>query len=116
MTKGAATLFEAAGLADIAPRPLADILRPQTLDEVIGQDRPVRAWFPSQQELTGLAFRRQPKVQQQIRAVQVEGFDLVPCGGTHCQSTGQVEHKKFPPSQPILDIVPKEPQEKHVAQ
>ncbi|MEM7397847.1 MAG: replication-associated recombination protein A [Pseudomonadota bacterium] len=36
--KGAANLFEAAGLADSAPRPLADQLRPQTLDEVIGQD------------------------------------------------------------------------------
>ena len=38
MTKGAATLFEAAGLADSAPRPLADLLRPNSLDEVIGQD------------------------------------------------------------------------------
>jgi len=38
MKKAAATLFEAAGLADGAPRPLADRLRPQSLDEVIGQD------------------------------------------------------------------------------
>jgi putative ATPase len=38
MTKDAATLFEAAGLADTAPRPLADLLRPKSLDEVIGQD------------------------------------------------------------------------------
>ncbi|MCB1442918.1 MAG: replication-associated recombination protein A [Methyloceanibacter sp.] len=38
MAKEAANLFEAAGLADRAPRPLADRLRPKTLDEVIGQD------------------------------------------------------------------------------
>ncbi|MEM7192033.1 MAG: replication-associated recombination protein A [Pseudomonadota bacterium] len=38
MGKGAANLFEAAGLADDAPRPLADRLRPTSLDEVIGQD------------------------------------------------------------------------------
>ena len=38
MKKGAATLFEAAGLADGAPRPLADRLRPASLAEVIGQD------------------------------------------------------------------------------
>jgi len=38
MKKGAATLFEAAGLAESAPRPLADRLRPKSLDEVIGQD------------------------------------------------------------------------------
>ncbi len=31
-------LFEAAGLTPEAPRPLADRLRPQTLDEVVGQD------------------------------------------------------------------------------
>ncbi len=31
-------MFEAAGLADGAPRPLADRLRPASLDEVIGQD------------------------------------------------------------------------------
>ena len=33
-----ATLFEAAGLSDDAPRPLADRLRPQSLEDVIGQD------------------------------------------------------------------------------
>jgi len=38
MKKAAATLFEAAGLADSAPRPLADRLRPASLGEVIGQD------------------------------------------------------------------------------
>ena len=31
-------LFQAAGLAPEAPRPLADRLRPQSLDEVAGQD------------------------------------------------------------------------------
>ena len=36
--KGAITLFEAAGLDEGAPRPLADRLRPGTLDEVIGQE------------------------------------------------------------------------------
>ncbi|MEX1061259.1 MAG: replication-associated recombination protein A, partial [Methyloceanibacter sp.] len=38
MKKAAATLFEAAGLAESAPRPLADRLRPASLAEVIGQD------------------------------------------------------------------------------
>jgi putative ATPase len=32
------TLFEAAGLAESAPRPLADRLRPSSLGEVVGQD------------------------------------------------------------------------------
>ena len=33
-----ATLFEAAGLAEKAPRPLADRLRPSSLEEVVGQE------------------------------------------------------------------------------
>lgn len=33
-----ANLFEAAGLEDSAPRPLADRLRPKSLDDVVGQD------------------------------------------------------------------------------
>ena len=33
-----ANLFEAAGFADDAPRPLADKLRPRTLAEVVGQE------------------------------------------------------------------------------
>ncbi|HUN49898.1 MAG TPA: replication-associated recombination protein A, partial [Candidatus Sulfotelmatobacter sp.] len=40
------TLFEAAGLEQGAPRPLADRLRPQRLDEVIGQDQLLRADAP----------------------------------------------------------------------
>jgi len=38
MKKAAVTLFEAAGLSESAPRPLADRLRPKSLQEVIGQD------------------------------------------------------------------------------
>jgi putative ATPase len=33
-----ANLFEAAGLTEEAPRPLADRLRPQALGDVVGQD------------------------------------------------------------------------------
>ena len=33
-----ATLFEAAGMDQAVPRPLADRLRPATMDEVLGQD------------------------------------------------------------------------------
>lgn len=31
-------LFTSSGLSDTAPRPLADLLRPQSIDEVVGQD------------------------------------------------------------------------------
>src|SRR5271154_2429140 len=40
------TLFEAAGLDQGAPRPLADRLRPKRLEEVIGQDHLLEAGAP----------------------------------------------------------------------
>jgi putative ATPase len=40
------TLFEAAGMDDGAPRPLADRLRPRTLDEVVGQDHLLKGKGP----------------------------------------------------------------------
>jgi putative ATPase len=39
-------LFEAGGLEDSAPRPLADRLRPKTLDEIVGQDHLVGPEWP----------------------------------------------------------------------
>jgi putative ATPase len=39
-------LFEAAGLTPVAPGPLADRLRPQSLDEVVGQDHLLGAGGP----------------------------------------------------------------------
>ncbi len=39
-------LFEAAGMSDGAPRPLADRLRPQALDDVVGQDQLIAATGP----------------------------------------------------------------------
>ncbi len=39
-------LFEAAGLTDDAPRPLADRLRPETIDDVVGQDHLLSADGP----------------------------------------------------------------------
>jgi putative ATPase len=39
-------LFEAAGLTDDAPRPLADRLRPETIEDVVGQDHLLSAEGP----------------------------------------------------------------------
>jgi putative ATPase len=38
MAKGMTDLFAASGLSEDAPRPLADKMRPQTLDQVVGQE------------------------------------------------------------------------------
>lgn len=60
------------------------------VNAIIDDDKVVRAWFPEPGELAGLPLRRAPKVTEGIRLIDAGGFDLTPCGGTHCTRTGQV--------------------------
>lgn len=69
----------------------ADLYRAEQLvNEVINENRPIRASFPSDEDLAKMVLRRSPKVQSGIRVIEVEGFDVTPCGGTHCESTAQI--------------------------
>lgn len=58
--------------------------------KVVLEDRPVRQFVPTPDELAKLPLRRDPKVQEEIRIIEVQDFDLSPCGGTHVLRTGQV--------------------------
>jgi alanyl-tRNA synthetase len=60
------------------------------VNAVIDDDVPIRAWFPEAGELSALPLRRPPKVSDHVRVVEVKGFDVSPCGGTHCLSSAQV--------------------------
>ncbi len=59
-------------------------------NDLIDDDLPIRAWFPSADELARLALRRDPKVDADIRVVAIGEFDFSPCGGTHCARTSQL--------------------------
>ncbi|MBN8610069.1 MAG: alanyl-tRNA editing protein [Deltaproteobacteria bacterium] len=60
------------------------------VNRVIDEDRGVRAWFPHPDELASLALRRAPKQTENVRVVDVSGFDVSPCGGTHVTHTAQI--------------------------
>ncbi|MBX7191239.1 MAG: alanyl-tRNA editing protein [Sandaracinaceae bacterium] len=60
------------------------------VNRVIDEDRSVRAWFPPPEELASLPLRRAPKQTENVRIVDVSGFDLSACGGTHVTRTAQV--------------------------
>jgi len=76
------------GLAD------ADLHRAEDLvNAVVMSDVPVTTSFPSPEELAELDLRKQPNAEKSaagVRIVSIEGFDLTPCGGTHCSRTGQI--------------------------
>lgn len=57
---------------------------------VIDRALPVTAAFFSQADLAQLPLRKPPKVAEDIRIVQVAGFDWSACGGTHVANTAQI--------------------------
>ncbi|HEY8427682.1 MAG TPA: DHHA1 domain-containing protein [Sandaracinaceae bacterium] len=71
---------------------LADVRRAEAIvNALIDEDRPVRQFFPSDDELARLELRKPPPETDRVRVVEIEGFDVTPCGGTHCTRTSQIE-------------------------
>jgi len=88
-----ARLGESALTIDVARDriPEAELARAEDLaNDLVDDDLPVRAWFPSPAELADLKLRRDPKVTADIRVVAIGDFDFSPCGGTHCARTSQL--------------------------
>jgi alanyl-tRNA synthetase len=57
---------------------------------VIFENRAVKSYFVTDDEIGKVPFRRPPKVSGTIRVIEVDGFDYSACGGTHCPQTGMV--------------------------
>jgi alanyl-tRNA synthetase len=88
-----ARLGESALTIDVARDriPEAELAGAEDLaNDLVDDDLAIRAWFPTPDELAGLALRRDPKVAGDVRIVAIGEFDLSPCGGTHCARTSQL--------------------------
>ncbi|MDO5023091.1 MAG: alanine--tRNA ligase-related protein [Eubacteriales bacterium] len=60
------------------------------LSRRIQEDATIRCWFPSEEELKTLPLRKPSSVKENIRVVAAGNFEMVPCGGTHPSTTGQI--------------------------
>ena len=58
-------------------------------NEIIFEDRPVAIRFGTAQELAESGIRKKVDREGILRAIEIEGFDRQPCGGTHLARTGQ---------------------------
>jgi alanyl-tRNA synthetase len=68
-----------------------DIGRGEALaNQIVFEDRPVTWQFVTAEEARRLPLRKPPAVREDIRVVQIEGFDWSACGGTHVARTGSV--------------------------
>jgi len=59
-------------------------------NEILFENRPIKSYFISDDQIKMIPFRRPPTVTGQIRVVEVESFDYSACGGTHCPRTGMI--------------------------
>ena len=59
-------------------------------NEIVWQDRPIKIDYISAEEASRLALRREPTRSGTLRIVEIEEFDVTPCGGTHARRTGEI--------------------------
>jgi alanyl-tRNA synthetase len=59
-------------------------------NNVIWEDRDITIRSVSTEEAAGLPLRKDPAREGELRLIEIDGFDLTPCGGTHAYRTGEV--------------------------
>lgn len=59
-------------------------------NNVIWEDRAITIRNVSSEEAADLPLRKEPAREGELRVIEIEGFDLTPCGGTHAYRTGEV--------------------------
>lgn len=59
-------------------------------NNVVWEDRAIAIHLVSAAEAAALPLRKEPSREGELRLIEIEGFDLTPCGGTHAYRTGEV--------------------------
>jgi alanyl-tRNA synthetase len=63
----------------------------QLANEVVRDNRPVHIRFVGVEEARTLGLRKIPALEKdELRLIDIQGFDLTACGGTHVSSTSQI--------------------------
>ena len=67
----------------------------ERVNRIIWENRPVKTWYPSPEELPNVNYRTKKALPWPVRIVEFEGADVCACCGTHVQYTGQIGLVKF---------------------
>jgi alanyl-tRNA synthetase len=83
--------------AEVSTIDLARDLTPQEIsgaateaNRIVWEDRPVTIRFASSEEVGRLPLRKEPVKSGRLRLIDVGGYDLSACGGTHVSRTGAI--------------------------
>lgn len=69
-------------------------------NDIIRNNFSIKTYYPDEESKKEINFRRVPKVEENLRVVEIDSFDFAACGGTHVKSTGEIgmvkiiEHKR----------------------
>ena len=59
-------------------------------NRIIFEDRPINVRYGTQEQLAEMGVRKEVDRTGILRAIEIEGADLQPCGGTHVRRTAQI--------------------------
>lgn len=59
-------------------------------NNVIWEDRAITIHNVTADEAAAMPLRKEPAREGELRLIEIEGFDVTPCGGTHAYRTGEV--------------------------
>lgn len=62
----------------------------QKVNELIYSNLAIKTYMVNNDELNKLPLRKTPKVDEDIRIVEIDNIDFSPCCGTHVKSTGEL--------------------------
>src|SRR5579859_5258253 len=74
------------------PEPTEEILvgAERAANQVILEDRPITVRYGTLEDLAEMGVRKEVQREGILRAIEIEGADLQPCGGTHLRRTSQI--------------------------
>ena len=65
------------------------------VNRIIWENRPVKTWYPSPEELPTVNYRSKKALPWPVRIVEFSGADVCACCGTHVKNTGEIGLVKF---------------------
>ena len=74
------------------PNPSVEVIERavELANNVVWEDRAIAIHNVNAAEAATLPLRKEPAREGELRLIEIEGFDLTPCGGTHAYRTGEV--------------------------
>ena len=64
-------------------------------NRAIWENHPIRCWYPSEEALSTVPYRRKKDLAWPVRIVEIPGYDICACCGVHVSMTGQIGSVKL---------------------